>query len=69
MKNSFVFVFVFFYFYFYFFMRSGVLDQNSTHAETQSFRDSLHPYSLPVVLEPDKQLFPTRHLHEISVDR
>lgn len=50
-------------------MCSGVLDQNSTHAEAQSFRDSLHPYSLPVVLEPDKQLLPTRHLHEISVNR
>lgn len=50
-------------------MCSGVLDQNSTHAEAQSFCDTLHPYSLPVVLEPDKQLFPARHLHEISVNR
>lgn len=50
-------------------MCSGVLDQDSAHAEAEPLGVSLHPHSLPVVLEPGKQLFPTRHLHEISVNR
>lgn len=50
------------------FVCSGVLDQSLHHAEAQPFTASRHPHPLPVVLGPRQQLFPERHIHEVSAD-